>query len=258
MVPEIKHIQELVLKTIVIIIMVTGLSSLPCHGQKDTLKNYKNTVSINISNPMLFGSKYNVIGYERVIKDHQTVSGSIGRFAFPKFVDLFNDSVGIKNEYHDHGFHLSFDYRFYLKKQNKYSAPRGIYLGPYYAFNYLTRELTWDLNTSTYTGEVKSDMDLMANLIGVQLGYQFVFWDRLSIDIILAGPGAWIFNLKTDFNTDLPPEDNSMLLDELNKMLKERFPGSDIVIQGGEFEASRVTSTASMGFRYMVNIGFRF
>ena len=139
MIPEIKQIQELVLKAIVILIMVTGSSLLPCHGQKDSLKNFKNTVSVNISNPMLFGSKYNVIGYERVIKDYQTVSGSIGRFAFPKFVDLFNDSVGIKNEYHDHGFHLSFDYRFYLKNENKFSAPRGIYLGPYYDKDVLQR-----------------------------------------------------------------------------------------------------------------------
>jgi hypothetical protein len=242
----------------VLILLFFIASCLNLNAQEDGLKNYKNTVSVNISNPMLFGEKYNVIGYERVIKDHQTVYGSIGRFAFPKFVDLFNDSVGIKNEYHDHGFHIAFDYRFYLKSENKFSAPRGIYLGPYYAFNYLTREMTWDLNTSDYTGEVKSNFDLMANLIGVQLGYQFVFWNRLSVDIILAGPGLWFFNLKTDFDNDLLPEDEAMLLEELNDMLKERFPGSDFVIEGGGFESSRVTHTAAMGFRYMVNVGFRF
>ena len=258
MIPEIKRIPESVFTAIFIIIMVTGSSLLPCHGQKDSLKNYKNTVSVNISNPMLFGEKYNVIGYERVIKDYQTVSGSIGRFAFPKFFDPFSDSLGIKNDYHDHGFHIAFDYRFYLKNENKYSAPRGIYLGPYYAFNYLARELTWDLNTSNYTGEVKSNTNLMANLIGVQMGYQFVFWDRFSIDIILAGPGLWFFNLNTDLNKDLLPEDETMLLEELNDMLKEKFPGSDFVIEGDGFEAKRTARTAAMGFRYMVNVGFRF
>ena len=162
MAPVIKQSQGSVLTIMCIILLITGLSTVSCYSQEDGLKNYKNTVSVNISNPMLFGEKYNVIGYERVIKDYQTVSGSIGRFAFPKFFDLFNDSVGIKNDYHDHGFHIAFDYRFYLKNENKYSAPRGIYLGPYYAFNYLARELTWDLNTSNYTGEVKSNTNLMA------------------------------------------------------------------------------------------------
>jgi len=246
-------------KSVFVMILLLFIAfCLNLNAQEDSLKDFKNTILINITNPLLFGEKYNVIGYERVIKDHQTVYGSIGRFAFPKFVDLFNDSVGIKNEYHDHGFHISFDYRFYLKSENKFSAPRGIYLGPYYAFNYLTREMTWDLNTSNYTGEVKSNFDLMANLIGVQLGYQFVFWNRLSVDIILAGPGLWFFNLKTDFDNDLLPEDETMLLEELNEMLKERFPGSDFVIQGGGFEIQRVTHTAAMGFRYMVNVGFRF
>lgn len=238
--------------------MATGLLEMPCHGQKDTLKNYKNTVWTNISNPMIFSPKYNVIGYERVIKEHQTISGSIGRFALSEFFGTGNDSIGLNKDYNDHGFHISCDYRFYLLKENKYPAPRGIYLGPYYAFNYLTRDLTWDMNTSTYTGEAESTMDLMVNLVGVQLGYQFVFWDRLAVDIILAGPGLWFFNLKTDTSTDLLPEDEEKLLEELNDMLQESFPGSDLVIQGGGLEASRITHTATMGFRYMVNLGFRF
>jgi hypothetical protein len=241
----------------ILLLVLFIASGLNLNAQKDSLKDFKNTILINITNPLLFGEKYNVIGYERVITDYQTVSGSIGRFAFPKFWSV-SDSIGIENDYKDHGFHIAFDYRFYLKSENKFSAPRGIYLGPYYAFNYLTREITWNLNISDYTGEVKSSSDLIVNLIGVQLGYQFVFWNRLSVDIILAGPGLWIFNLKTDFNTDLLPEDETMLLEELNEMLKEKFPGSDFVIEGGGFEAERVTQTAAMGFRYMVTVGFRF
>jgi hypothetical protein len=49
-----------------------------------------------------------------------------------------------------------------------------------------------------------------------------------------------------------------MLLEQLNEMLQEKFPGSDFVIKGGDFEAKRNSTTATVGFRYMINIGFRF
>jgi hypothetical protein len=253
-----KQILSSTLNTLVLLITVFGLLPLPCTGQDDTLKTYRNTIRINLTNPMIFGWKNNVFGYERVVKDYQTASFSMGRFGFPKFRNLDADSVSLKNQYHDHGFHVSFDYRFFLKKENKYQEPRGIYVGPYYAFNYFSRDLTWDLNTSSFNGEVTSGIDLTANLLGLQLGYQFVFWNRLSIDIILMGPGAWFFNLKTDFDTALSPEDESMLVENLNEMLKDKFPESDLMIHGGNFQAKKATRTAVMGFRYVVNAGFRF
>ena len=86
---------------------------------------------------MLFSWKFNVIGYERVIKDYQTASINIGRTAFGDF--LFNsDSLEVIDQKHDKGFNLSLDYRFYLQKENKYRAPRGIYIGPYYSYNHFS------------------------------------------------------------------------------------------------------------------------
>jgi hypothetical protein len=72
------------------------------------------------------------------------------------------------------------------------------------------------------------------------------------------GPGWWSFNLKTAFDTSLPPEDEAMLLEKLNGLLQEKFPGSDLVIQGGGFNAKRSDFTSTAGFRYMINLGFRF
>ena len=207
---------------------------------------------------MIFSPKYNVIGYERVINPHQSVSMSIGRFALSKFIEFDTDSLGLVDQYNDRGFNISFDYRFYLKSENKYQAPRGVYLGPYYAFNSFSREITWDLNTNDFSGQVKSNIDLTANLIGLQMGYQFVLWNRVSIDMILMGPGAWFFNLKTTFDTSMSPEDETMLLEELNAALEEKFPGSDFVIDGEGLQAKKTTRTAAMGLRYMVNVGFRF
>jgi hypothetical protein len=153
---------------------------------------------------------------------------------------------------------MSLDYRFYLKNENKHRAPRGIYLGPYYAFNTFSRNVTWDLNTSTYTGSVNTDVKLGAHLMGVQMGVQFILWKRLAIDMIMMGPGWWYFSLKSSFDTTLSSEDESELLEKLNEMLKEKFPGSDLVLQGGDFEAKRSAWTSTAGFRYMINLGFRF
>jgi hypothetical protein len=257
MIPPEFQIPKTILKYIVIYVVVAGLA-IPCYGQTDTVKNYKNTVRINITNPMLFGSKSTIVGYERVINKHQTASIGIGRIGFPRLVGSGLDSLGITSQAHDKGFNISFDYRFYLKKENKFAAPRGVYLGPYYAFNSFSRDVTWDVKTSGYNGKVTTGINLTANLIGVQMGYQFVLWDRMTIDMILMGPGEWFFHMKTKFSTDLPIEEETMLLEKLNQMLKDKFPGSDAALHGGGFDAKKTTSTSAMGFRYMVNVGFRF
>jgi hypothetical protein len=246
------------LKVLVIIAAYIALVQNPCNGQTDSTRNYKNTIRFNITNPMIFSPKYNVIGYERVIRKHQTASISIGRFALSRFADVENDSMALADQYNDKGFNFSVDYRFYLRNENKFTAPRGVYLGPYYAFNYFSRDITWNLKSGDVSELVNSNIDLTANLVGLQLGYQFILWDRLSIDMILVGPGAWFFNLHTSFDTDLAPEDEAMLLEKLNAALEDKFPGSDLVIQGDGFHAKKTTRTAAMGFRYMVNLGFRF
>jgi hypothetical protein len=229
------------------------------YGQSDTAKHFKNTIRYNISNPMLFGWKYNVFGYERVIKEHQTASITFGRIAFPRLAEMdFIDSIGIQEQQNDKGLNFSLDYRFYLKNENKHGAPRGVYIGPYYSFNRFSRDLLWDINTSNFTGSVNTNIKLTGNFIGAQLGYQFILWDRLSIDMILMGPGKWFFNMKTTFDTSLSDEDETLLLEKLNEKFKEKFPGSNFVFTGGGFEAKKSANTSATGFRYMINIGFRF
>ena len=246
------------LKRAALFLWIGALSALTCYGQADTGKMFMNTIRVNVSNPMIFGWKFNVLGYERVISDHQSASISIGRTAFPKFSGFDNDSLSATNKYTDKGINLSLDYRFYLKKENRHRAPRGIYLGPYYAYNSFSRDQTWDLNTSSYTGQVKTDIHINAHLIGAQLGVQFILWKRLAIDAIMMGPGWWNFHIKTDFSTSLTAEDEELLLEKINETLKEKFPGSDIMISGDGFEANKSDWTSTPMLRYMINIGFRF
>jgi hypothetical protein len=72
------------------------------------------------------------------------------------------------------------------------------------------------------------------------------------------GPGWWHFKMKDHFDSDLTAEDEEMILDKLNEMLDDKFPGNDLLLGGDGFDISKSSTTDVAGFRYMINIGFRF
>jgi hypothetical protein len=230
-----------------------------CMGQEKPKekKELKNTVWINIFNPII-DAKYLVFGYERVLNNNQTFTFNIGRFSLPKFGVVDLDKLGLTNEYKDWGINTSVDYRFYLGKLNKYSAPRGVYLAPYYSFNHFNRENKWILNSDSFDGEVVTDFTLNIHTLGGQLGYQFIFWRRLAVDLVLIGPGIGYYGLDVKLDTSLEPDDESLFFQTLNDALKEKFPGYDLVIEPGEFQKKGSASITTLGFRYMIHIGFRF
>jgi hypothetical protein len=230
--------------------------TIPCSAQKDTVKNFKNTIHINITNPMLFGDKYNVIGYERVFKNNQSVSFGMGRFSLPGFGFIDYDSLELKKGYSEKGFTFIAEYRFYLKKENKYSAPRGIYVGPYYSYNYLERTNSWSLNN--VSNNLETNMKFNANLVGAQMGYQFVFWNRLSLDLVFMGPGVWFYSIKTKISTTLDAEQEALLFEKINELLAAKLPGHEITINPGDKQKTGSFHTTSGGWRYLIQLGFRF
>ncbi len=219
-----------------------------------------NTVRLNITNPMIFGEKAIVFGYERLLKNNQSFSVNFGIASYPKMVSLNSDSIGIdlKSSYKDKGFNFSADYRFYMSKENKYPAPRGIYWGPYYSFNYFNRINNWTLNTENFQGNVETELSMNIHTIGVELGYQFVLWDKMSVDLIMIGPGVGFYNLKANINTDLTPDDESELFQAINDYLIQKIPGFDHVLDGTGFEQQGSGRKSGFGYRYMVMIGYRF
>lgn len=233
-------------------------SAVHSHAQKDTV--YKNSLGFNITNPLLFGTKSLIFGYERLIGKNQSFSIHLGAASFPVLTfDGTNTTINLfENDYNDQGFHISGDYRFYLKHENKYPAPRGIYIGPYYSYNYFCRQNTWSLNSDTFQGNIQSDITLNIHTVGAQLGYQFIFWNRLSIDLMLMGPGIGYYGIDTQINTNLSGEDENSFFETLNSILSEKIPGYDRVIGSGDFSKSGSFRTADIGFRYMVMVGFRF
>jgi hypothetical protein len=223
-------------------------------------KSFKNTIRFNITNPMIFGVKSMVFGYERTLGKHQSMSINFGRSSIPKFFELgpIGDSIQVIPGSKDKGFNGSIDYRFYLQKENKYDAPRGVYIGPYYSYYFFERENSLEINTSNFNGSVVTDFKINTHTLGAQLGYQFILWKRLALDLILIGPGLTNYNLKASINTSLDPNTQSELFQKIQDALSEKIPGYNLVLKGNEFEKSGTERATSFGFRYMINVGFRF
>jgi len=240
------------------LVMVPFLS----FGQDEVESNdhFKNTIRYNFSNPAIFGIENVIIGYERVINSNRSFSFDIGLNKLPGFGSLIseNNEVLLQDGGRNRGFHLSADYRFYLKSENKYKAPRGVYIGPYYSFNSFNRTNNWELSTSDFDGLVGSDLGIRIHTIGAELGYQFQLSKRFMLDFVLFGPGLGFYKARVDFDSTLDPNDSALLLQQINDLLSAKIPGFNTIIDGSGFEKTGVANINSLGYRFMINIGYRF
>jgi len=219
----------------------------------------KNTIKLNLSNPMIFGGKAIVVGYERILSPYRSFSVDIGTMALPSFGSgSVNDSLKLLSGAKDKGFHISADYRFYLSKENKYEAPRGVYIGPYYSFNSFSRSNSWNLKATNYTGSVNTDLGFRVHTIGMEMGYQFVFNKKWVVDMVLAGPGIGFYQVNAALATTLPENQKGPFFDQLNNYLQEKIPGFNRVLGEGSLRSNGNYKTTALGFRYMINVGFRF
>jgi hypothetical protein len=249
-------------KIILFVMIFSGLlQTASAQETKKEEKLRKNTVHINLTNPLIFGSGSIVIGYERLLNSKKhSFTINVGITQFPDFGLIDTDSLKHLNKLKDQsGFNVSADYRFYLAKENKYPAPRGVYIGPYYSYNYFGNQNTWELKSANGSiAEVKSDLKLNVHTIGFELGYQFIFADRITLDMVLLGPGIGAYNFKVGFSNNLSDAAKQKILDALNGALAEKFPGYGIIVDEGEFKRTGVTNRTTIGYRYMIQLGFRF
>jgi hypothetical protein len=233
-----------------------------CSAQTDSLKQmrqYKNVIRYNLSGALLFGfDKYIVFGYERVIKNNQSISVNVGGVSLPKLISINTDSFSLQKDKKSNGYNVSIDYRFYLGKENKHMAPRGAYIGPYYSYNHFTRDNQWMFTKSTGNSFVQTSSTFNINAIGFQFGYQFILWKRLALDMVLVGPGFGIYNYKAKFGSNVSAEDKEQLLDGLKQLVTQKFPGMNFVFADKEISADGVMKTNTIGYRYIIHIGFAF
>jgi hypothetical protein len=241
------------------LIVISGLEKSSGQEEKPEKKALKNSIKINLTNPMIFGTDCYVLGYERTIGKHQSFSVNIGRFSLPKLINVNTDAITeLDKSSSSKGFHMSGDYRFYLAKENKFNSPHGLYIGPYTTYNTFTRNMSFSAATESFTGDLNADFTFRVAAVGFQLGYQFVFWNRVSLDLMMFGPGIASYKIKANLDTTLDPDQESELFQKINEKLQEKIPGYSLVISPGTFEKTGSTNTTSLGYRYVVTLGFRF
>ena len=235
------------------------------YGQKivkdSTAKTYKNIIRYNITGALLFGfGKYIVLGYERMLTPRTSFSVNAGSAALPKILAIETDSFQTRRESDRTGINASIDYRFYLAKENKFNAPHGLYIGPYYSYNRFEDDQQWMRHNSSGSNEVFSSSTFDINTFGFELGYQLLLWRRFTLDMVMVGPGLGFYKYKANFTGDvgLSAANKEQLYEALKQRITQRFPGMNFVFSDKSFDADGVIKTSDVGYRYIIHIGFCF
>lgn len=220
----------------------------------------KNTIRINIT-PILVTTTVNsfTMGYERVLKPHLSISANIGHLQLPPIISLPADApIEWTNSSKNTGFLASTDLRFYFKR-NRYTAPDGLYWGPYATYyKFINKADIHIKNNNAIEGDATLTADLGILMVGAQLGYQFVLGKHWTIDLIFLGPGVGFYNASLNLEGDVSADKESEYVQELYNAIVDKFPGAVTLLQNHEITESGNASFTSLGFRYLVQIGFRF
>lgn len=246
---------------IVVFILAFLVTPLVSEGQTaaaDSTKQRKNIVRISLTQPLLFGNNNWVLGYERVINPYQSISINAGIASLPKIISIDIDSLEVYKDSKTTGYNVSMDYRFYLQKENKFKAPRGVYIGPYAYLYSIDRNNSWNYERNGNMKEFDTEQKLRFYGAGFELGYQFVFWNRLAIDMVLVGPGITRYSYEAKINGELSVDEESDIVQGLKAWMDEKYPGMDIIWGDKQVDAKGRVSTTSFGYRYLIHVGFLF
>jgi hypothetical protein len=221
-------------------------------------KQYKNVIRYNLSGALVsrWGG-YFVIGYERVVNSRQSFSLNVGRTSFPNLIGIETDTYALQRDLKNGGYNLSADYRFYMLKENKFSPPRGLYIGPYFSYNKYFRKNEW-LYKVDQSNLINTRTQLAVSTVGFQLGYQFIVWKRVAIDLIMAGPGIGFYRFEASAESTLSAEDKEKLYQALQALAAEKIPGLDYVFSSEEIGSNGVFRATNLGYRYILHVGFLF
>lgn len=224
----------------------------------------KNIIRYNPTPTLILSDQTSfTLGYERVLKRNQSFSVNFGYMRFPAFFDRNFWKIQSVNSESD-GLIFGIDYRFYLGKLNSRPAPNGIYIGPYY--NLYINKATVDFEFVEPASGVGSNVVYEAQFqskftmhnVGFQLGYQFIFYKRITLDLVLFGPSISYYILDLSLQSNLSDEKRQEFYDKYMEKLGGKFPFLDKFLALGDFSLSGSTSGLATNFRYMIQIGYHF
>jgi hypothetical protein len=221
-------------------------------------KNHPNVIKLNISAPFLYNSA--VMGsYERVLSPHRsfTIYGGYCEFPSPSIISE-NNNLKIINNKQKSGFAIGADYRFYLAGENKYAAPRGIYLAPFVSYYSFTNTRNFQYTGDSLPQTVEGKLGVAFFNVGASLGYQFVIKNRFVIDMVLFGPSFTAYKFSAKVNGNISADNLTQAQQDILNALKDKFPFVKDLANNQEVSRTGIAQFGSIGFRYSISIGYRF
>jgi len=220
---------------------------------------HKNVIKFNPTPMLIWGEMRNItLSYERVLSPKMSFSFQAGYLVFPKIIgDTIAHLIALSNR-QKFGVNLSADYRFYPLTRNRRPVPDGLYIGPYLSYygNRFSNDFDILNTTVDQYGHYKCNISIVN--LGFELGYQFIFWKRLSLDLLLFGPSVTYYSANIKVSGDLEKEDIENINDEVVEKILNRFPALGTLFSEGELSKSGFRSKFGTGFRYSIQIGFHF
>lgn len=227
-------------------------------AQKNNDSTYhKNSIKFNITNWILYDNVF-MLSYERVVSKHQTFSITGGYVEMPWFQPT-HSNVSYTNSLSKSGYTIGGDYRFYLKMENKYPAPHGLYVGPYTSYyNFKSDRHMQYTDSSGGVSDVTLNSRTNVFNLGVQLGYQFVLSKRLVIDLTLFAPSISHYGIHLETQGGLSDYAKEEIYNQVTQAMLDRFPLLDKLITEKHVDASGNRNALSAGLKYCVYIGYHF
>jgi hypothetical protein len=231
--------------------------------KKDSLENLQQPISKNVikfdPTPMLLWSMKNVtFSYERILGPKQSMAFTLGYLEFPQ---LFKDTIGglVKiTSRQKYGINVAFEYRFYLSKRNRRPIPDGIYLAPFTSFYWYHFKNDIDVLKTSLDSAGQINGTFYTLNLGVELGYQFVFWKRFTVDLVLIGPAVSYYGGSLDITGAVNFEKLQQIDEDLYNKLTEKYPMIGDFVINKSFQQNGKLDFLSIGFRYLIQFGFHF
>jgi hypothetical protein len=217
-------------------------------------KQLKNIAKLNISSWVLYSNGFQ-LAYERLLSSHTSITLFGGYIEFPMPSIIANSALNFDKDKTKSGYSFGSEFRFYLSKENKYDAPHGVYLAPFISFYHFNNQRNGHDSTNQDQLTLNTTMDFLN--IGGELGYQFVIKKRFTVDCVLFGPAitSYYFSLQLNGSTS---GDHSQEVQDILDAIKQKYPLIKDLTSGEKLSSSGVSNFWSLGFRYVVQIGYRF
>jgi len=244
---------------LILLFLLVGLYSYSQVTDSTACSNKKNTIRWNMIPFFVIGPKSIVLGYERVITPHQSISVNVGYLEKPPFIDGNDNPVYLFKESSNWGMDVTLDYRFYFKNRNKRLAPDGVYWGPYMAYYSLNFKGQSEIKENNVVGNtIGVEMGVNMLSLGAQIGYQFVIADRFTVDLIFMGPSYTRYNFNFQFNSETKLDKDNEFYKEIMSIIEKSYPLAEDVLDGKKITGSGNLDFNFFGFRYVIQVGYRF